>query len=96
MTDIQRALKLIEKKEMRQAKKAAEKAAAKFGFKLADLTDGPARKQATPAKTPAKKSRPAKYANPSDPSLTWSGQGRQPGWFKQAVAAGTDPKALEI
>ena len=38
----------------------------------------------------------AKYANPADKSQTWTGKGRQPQWYKDAVAAGTDPKTMEI
>ncbi|WP_299968311.1 H-NS family nucleoid-associated regulatory protein [uncultured Roseobacter sp.] len=101
ITDAQRALKSIETKEKREAKKAAEKAAAKFGFKLSELTNAPAAapkpksaaKKATPAKKPAAA---AKYANPANPAQTWSGMGRQPRWFKDAVASGVDPKTLEI
>nr|WED69767.1 H-NS histone family protein [Pectobacterium colocasium] len=29
-----------------------------------------------------------KYAHPDNPSLTWSGRGKQPNWFKEALAAG--------
>jgi len=39
---------------------------------------------------------PAKYKNPSDPSQTWSGRGRQPAWFKDALAKGKSVKSLEI
>ncbi|MFT5625225.1 MAG: DNA-binding protein H-NS, partial [Lentimonas sp.] len=27
---------------------------------------------------------------------TWTGKGRQPTWFKEAVAAGTAPDTMEI
>lgn len=30
----------------------------------------------------------AKYANPSDPTQTWTGRGRQPNWIKEAVDGG--------
>ena len=39
---------------------------------------------------------PAKYKNPSDPSQTWSGRGRQPAWYKDALAKGKSVKSLEI
>ena len=39
---------------------------------------------------------PAKYRNPSDPNQTWSGRGRQPAWFKDALAKGKSTKSLEI
>lgn len=95
LSDVQKALKAIETKERREAKKAAEKAAAKFGFSLSELTDRPV------ARSAGKKGRPKspgtpKYANPDDPSQTWTGKGRQPQWYKDAIAAGKDPKSLEI
>ena len=39
---------------------------------------------------------PAKYRNPADPSQTWSGRGRQPAWYKDALAKGKSAKSLEI
>ena len=39
---------------------------------------------------------PAKYQNPADPSQTWSGRGRQPVWYKEALAKGKTSKSLEI
>lgn len=29
-----------------------------------------------------------KYANPADPSMTWTGRGRQPAWIKQLITEG--------
>ena len=100
--DAERALKTISTKEKREAKKAAEKAAAKFGFTLSELTseaiEAPARTRAKSSKPKAakKSSSPAKYANPSDKSQTWTGKGRQPAWYKAAIEAGIDPKKMEI
>ena len=34
----------------------------------------------------------AKYRNPDDPSLTWSGRGKRPAWVNEALASG---KTLE-
>ncbi|KIC35920.1 H-NS histone family protein [Leisingera sp. ANG-M7] len=38
----------------------------------------------------------AKYANPNDPSQTWSGRGRKPGWVHEALEAGKSLKDIEI
>lgn len=38
----------------------------------------------------------AKYANPADPSQTWSGRGKRPNWFKDALAAGTSEESLRV
>ena len=94
LSDVQKALTAIQAKERREAKKAAEAAAAKFGFSLSELTEttaGKTRRKGAPRKAGA-----PKYANPADPSQTWTGKGRQPQWYKDAMAAGTDPKSLEI
>ena len=99
LKDVQKALKTLETREKREAKKAAEKAVAKFGFKLSDLA--PAAKSTgdveTPRRSVAKKpSSPPKYANPADPSQTWTGKGRQPNWYRAEVENGTAPEAMEI
>ena len=99
LKDVEKALKALETREKREAKKAAEKAAAKFGFKLSELapagtaatTDAPVRRKS--AKKPAS---PPKYANPADTSQTWTGKGRQPNWYREEVEKGTTPEAMEI
>lgn len=37
-----------------------------------------------------------KYANPEDPSQTWSGRGRKPAWVHAALEAGKSVEDLEI
>lgn len=59
-----------------------ETVAKKHGYKLSDLMGGKKVKVAAPAK----------YRHPENPAKTWSGRGRQPGWMKEALAAG---KSLE-
>jgi DNA-binding protein H-NS len=38
----------------------------------------------------------AKYANPANKSATWSGRGRKPRWFSEALAKGKKPEDLSI
>jgi DNA-binding protein H-NS len=38
----------------------------------------------------------AKYANPANPTQTWSGRGKRPIWFKEALAKGTSEAKLLI
>lgn len=38
----------------------------------------------------------AKYANPANPAQTWSGRGKRPIWFKEALAKGTSEAKLLI
>ena len=86
-SDVEKALASFEKRKLDDARKAAEAAAKQFGYSLGELVGG--------AKAKAKKAAaPAKYRNPENPSQTWSGRGRQPAWYKDALAKGTDPKKL--
>lgn len=41
------------------------------------------------------KSQP-KYQNPDDPKQTWTGRGKRPNWFREAIARGKVLKELEI
>ena len=38
----------------------------------------------------------AKYANPANSSQTWSGRGKRPNWFKDALAAGASECSLRV
>ena len=88
-TDVDAALMAAKKRDKKEARKAAEAAAAQFGFTLAELVGGTAAKSSG-------KGGVAKYANPANPAQTWTGKGRQPQWYKDAIAAGTDPATLEV
>jgi hypothetical protein len=37
---------------------------------------------------------PARYRNPANSAETWSGRGKQPGWFKLALTRGQQPEDL--
>jgi len=95
-SDVSKALDKVGQREMKAAKIAAEKAAAAHGFSLSDLTGGAAPKKAPKAAKKAKKPAPAKFRNPADADQTWSGKGRQPDWFKKAVAGGKSPASMAI
>ena len=79
-TDVDKALERLEVQRLAEARKAAETAAKKFGYGLKDLIGAPKAAKAKPSAP--------KYRNPSDPSKTWTGRGRQPGWIKEALKAG--------
>ena len=97
LADLKKALQSAQARDRRDARKAAERAAAEYGFSLNELDDDkPAKTQkAKGPKKPVKKSKP-KYADPSDASKTWTGKGRQPNWFRAAVEKGIDLSTLEI
>lgn len=96
--DIDKALARVEKKEMKEALAAAEKAAKAHGFSLAEVTGGAVATAKTARKLAKKPKKPGipKYANPGNKDQTWTGKGRRPDWFMTAMAAGKSPEQLEI
>ena len=95
--DVDNAIEKAKEKDRADAKSAAEKAAAEFGFSLDDLTgDGSGRNRRTSRKSGPKTISDPKYANPADPDETWTGKGRQPKWYRQAMDDGMKPEQLEI
>lgn len=83
---LDRAISTFEDRRKREALAAAESAAREYGFNLADLTVA---KQARGKVAP-------KYANPADPSQTWTGRGRKPRWAEEALKAGKSLDDLAI
>ena len=86
--DIQ--LEKLEAQRKADALEAARKAAEEFGFSLEELSG--VRKQ---GKGTLVKGMP-KYAHPNDATKTWTGKGRKPKWFDEALAAGITPEQMEI
>lgn len=86
--DLETELKEREKAKLLDARKAAEAAAKKHGFSLSDIMGGGKKAKKAPAAP--------KYKNPDNASETWSGRGRQPVWFKTALAAGKSPEDMAI
>lgn len=87
--NVEKALVSAERRERQEALKAAEKAAAEFGFSLSELSGDALR---TTKGLKAK----AKYRNPSAPDQTWTGRGRKPQWVHDALKSGADISDLEI
>lgn len=91
---VEKSLTRIRNSKKAEARKAAEAAARKLGFSLNELVSAPAKSRNPKIeKKPAAK---AKYRNPKNASETWSGRGRQPFWYKEALSKGVDPKKMEI
>ncbi|TNJ47682.1 H-NS family nucleoid-associated regulatory protein [Phaeobacter sp. B1627] len=88
--DVEKALKDAEQRERSEALKAAEKAAAEYGFSLDEVLTSPGKPSARKTKaTP-------KYRNPENPDETWTGRGRKPHWVHAALSKGADIAELEI
>ena len=87
--DVQSAIKDFEKKKRADARAAIEAVAKEHGLTLNEILGvGGATSRA--AKTAPK------YRNPEDSAQTWSGRGRQPAWFKNALKSGKSQESLEI
>ena len=86
--DVQSAIDSYAERKRAEAFKAIQDVAKKHGMSVDEIIG---------RKTKKRKSKSvAKYASPENPSQTWSGRGRQPEWFKAALAAGKDPESLKI
>lgn len=86
IADAQKALKSVDSRRKAEAKRAAEMAAKEYGFSLDEVMEGGSK---------GSKGAP-KYANPADPSQTWTGRGRKPNWVLDAVKAGKSMDELAL
>ncbi|MDO5632546.1 MAG: H-NS histone family protein [Paracoccus sp. (in: a-proteobacteria)] len=84
---LERAINSYEDRKRREALAAVEEAARTYGFNLADLTGGKPRRAGTVA---------PKYANPNDPTMTWTGRGRKPRWVQESLDSGRSLEDLLI
>ena len=62
------------------------------GFTIEDIYGGRSGKRASSTRSKG----PAKCRDPENPSKTWSGRGRQPVWYKEAIANGASPDDLKV
>jgi DNA-binding protein H-NS len=85
---IARAISSYEDRRKKEVLAELEEKAREMGYSLAELTGVAQTRKRAPAA--------AKYANPDDPSQTWTGRGRQPRWFAAALAAGRSAQSMTI
>lgn len=83
-----KAIVSFEERRKRAALAELEDKARELGFTFAELS------RLTSSKPRSVTS--AKYANPANPSDTWTGRGRKPRWFSEALAAGRKPEDMAI
>lgn len=85
---VARAIAGFNDRRKREALVELEEIARAKGFSLAELTGtAPLRNRPSSA---------AKYANPANKAATWSGRGRKPRWFSEALARGAKPDDMAI
>lgn len=85
---VAKAVSSFEDRKKKQAIAALEETARSLGFSLGELTGVSGVRKRAPAVP--------KYANPADPTDTWSGRGRKPRWMEAALKAGKSPEDLAI
>ncbi|MEQ9447402.1 MAG: H-NS histone family protein [Rhodospirillaceae bacterium] len=86
IADAQKALKSVDQRRRAEAKRAAESAAKEFGFSLDEVMEaGPKGSKGAP-----------RFANPADPSQTWTGRGRKPNWVIEALDQGKSMDDLAL
>ena len=84
---LDRAINSYEDRKRREALAAVEEAAREHGFNLTELTGGKPLRIGTVA---------PKYANPEDPTITWTGRGRKPRWVQENLESGKSMEDLLI
>ncbi|NEX48122.1 H-NS histone family protein [Pseudotabrizicola algicola] len=87
-SQVAKAINGYEDRRKKEALAELEEKARAMGFSLAELTGVSSGRKRSPAV--------AKYANPDDPSDTWSGRGRKPRWFEAALQAGKKAEDLAL
>lgn len=85
-SQVGRAISSFEDRRKKEALAELEEKARALGFSLSELTGAPVSRKRAPATV--------KYANPANRAETWSGRGRKPRWFADALASGKTPEDL--
>lgn len=85
--DLDKAIANFDKRRKAEAKLDLEEKAREYGFSLSELVD---------VKTTKRTAATPKYRNPANPEQVWTGRGRQPTWFREAIEAGTEPDDLKV
>ena len=86
--DVAKAISTFEDRQKAEARAKVEALARDLGYTLAELVGTETKTYRAPAA--------AKYRHPENPALTWSGRGRKPQWFVEALAAGKTAENLAI
>lgn len=85
---VEKAIESFEARQLAEARAKLEDYAREMGVKLEDVM-GMSKAKGKPQGLP-------KYRHPENPALTWTGKGRKPDWFKEAVENGMSEEQLKI
>jgi DNA-binding protein H-NS len=86
--DVAKAISTYQDRQKAEARAKVEALARDLGYSLAELIGT----ETKPSRAPVA----AKYRHPENPGLTWSGRGRKPQWFVEALEAGKTASELAI
>lgn len=86
--DLAKAISTYEDRHKAEARTKLEAIAKEMGYSLAELIGIGVKTTRAPAV--------AKYRHPENAGITWSGRGRKPQWFVEALAAGKSADDLAI
>jgi len=85
---VARSISTFENRQKADARAKVEAFSKEMGYSLAELVGHDAKPKRTPAAP--------KYQHPENKALTWSGRGRRPLWFVEALEAGKTAEDLAI
>ena len=86
--DLAKAISTYEDRQKAEARTKLEAIAKEMGYSLAELISVEVETTRAPAV--------AKYRHPENAGITWSGRGRKPQWFSDALASGKTADQMEI
>ena len=86
--DVAKAISTFEDRQKVKARAKVEALAQELGYTLAELVGTETKSSRSPAAP--------KYRHPENPALTWSGRGRKPQWFVEALEAAKTASDLAI
>lgn len=87
-SQVVKAIANFEDRRKREVLMELDEIARSKGFSLSELTNVAPMRKRSPST--------AKYANPANKADTWSGRGRKPRWFSEALAKGHKPEDMAI
>jgi DNA-binding protein H-NS len=85
--NVDKAIETYEARQLAEARQKLEAQAREMGFSLEAIVG--ASKTGNPERVP-------KFRHPQNPTLTWTGRGRKPNWFIEAIEAGMTEDDLRI